>query len=124
MLSITQKGDFKKTLTFFKKNKVVSFSNLDAIAKRGITRLSNVTPIDTGTTANSWYYKIVNSNHKITITYYNENIQNGVNIAILLQYGHATKSGGWVQGVDYINPALKPIFADIENEVWKEVTKS
>ena len=85
--------------------------------------LSSATPIDTGVTANSWYYKIVNKNGSATISFYNSNIQNGVPIAIILQYGHGTRNGGWVEGRDYINPSIQPIFDRIANDAWREVTK-
>ena len=92
-------------------------------AERGLQALRDATPIDTGTTANSWYYKIENNNGITKISYHNSNIVNGVNIAIILEYGHATKNGGWIQGKKYINPAIQPVFDTIVEEVWKEVTK-
>ena len=82
------------------------------------------TPVDSGETAASWYYEITNKNNTITISFHNSNIQNGVPIAILLQYGHGTGTGGWVQGRDYINPAIQPIFDQIAEYAWKEVTRS
>ena len=75
-------------------------------------------------TAASWCYEITNKNNTITISFHNSNIQNGVPIAILLQYGHGTGTGGWVQGRDYINPAIQPIFDQIAEYAWKEVTRS
>ena len=85
--------------------------------------LSSATPIDSGLTAESWYYEIENKKGSAIITFYNSNVQNGVPIAIVLQYGHGTRNGGWVQGRDYINPAIQPIFDEIANEAWGEVTK-
>ena len=85
--------------------------------------LASATPVDTGQTANSWYYEIERANGKVSITFYNSNIQNGIPIAIILQYGHGTGTGGWVQGRDYINPAIQPIFDKIANAAWREVTK-
>ena len=85
--------------------------------------LASATPIDSGNTANSWYYKIDRDNSSASITFYNSNIQNGVPIAIILQYGHGTNHGGWVEGRDYINPAIQPVFDKIANEAWKEVTR-
>ena len=85
--------------------------------------LSSATPIDSGETANSWSYEITNKDGSATITFKNSNIQNGVPIAIILQYGHGTRNGGWVQGRDYINPAIQPIFDEIVNNAWREVTR-
>jgi hypothetical protein len=88
-----------------------------------VAALKSATPVDTGLTANSWYYKIERTKSSISITFNNSNIQNGVPIAIILQYGHGTRNGGWVQGRDYINPAIQPIFDKITEQAWKEVTK-
>ena len=85
--------------------------------------LASATPVDTGLTANSWRYEIVNKKGVVEISFNNSNIQNGVPIAIILQYGHGTRNGGWVQGRDYINPAIQPIFDRIANDMWREVTK-
>ena len=85
--------------------------------------LASGTPIDSGETASSWYYEITNKNGSAVISFRNSNVQNGVPIAIILQYGHGTGTGGWVQGRDYINPAIQPIFDQIANNAWKEVTK-
>lgn len=84
--------------------------------------LSSATPIESGETANSWYYKINRTKESVSITFHNSNIQNGVPIAIILQYGHGTGTGGWVEGRDYINPAIQPIFDKIAEDAWKEVT--
>ena len=86
--------------------------------------LASATPIDTGVTANSWYYEINRQNGSVSIEFKNSNINNGVPIAIILQYGHATGNGGWVQGRDYINPAIQPIFDTIADNAWREVTKA
>ena len=91
--------------------------------REGVAALASATPVDSGLTASSWYYEIINRNGTAQITFYNSNIQNGVPIAIILQYGHGTRNGGWVQGRDYINPAIQPIFDRIANDAWKEVTK-
>ena len=85
--------------------------------------LASATPVDTGLTASSWYYEISNKNGSAMISFHNSNIQNGVPIAIILQYGHGTRNGGWVEGRDYINPAIRPIFDRIADDAWKEVTK-
>jgi len=124
MISFRQKGDFSKLTSFLEKAKgAVRLGDLDKYGREGVAALASATPVDSGQTANSWYYKIVNRNGMATITFYNSNIQNGVPIAIILQYGHGTGTGGWVQGRDYINPAIQPIFDQIANNAWKEVTK-
>lgn len=124
MISFRQKGDFSKLTHFLEKAKeAVRFGDLDKYGREGVAALASATPIDSGQTANSWYYKIINKNGSATIAFYNSNIQNGVPIAIILQYGHGTRNGGWVQGRDYINPAIQPIFDKIVNDAWREVTK-
>ena len=124
MISFRQKGDFSKLTRFLEKAKnAVHLGDLDKYGREGVAALSSATPIDTGVTANSWYYKIVNKNGSATISFYNSNIQNGVPIAIILQYGHGTRNGGWVEGRDYINPSIQPIFDRIANDACREVTK-
>ena len=124
MITFKQKGDFSKLTSFLEKAKsTVKTSILDKYGKEGVAALSSATPKDSGLTASSWYYENVKKNGSITLEFKNSNIQNGVPIAIILQYGHGTRNGGWVQGVDYINPAIQPIFNKIANEAWKEVTK-
>lgn len=124
MITIRQKGDFSKLTSFLEKAKrVVKMSDLDRYGKAGVDALASATPVDSGETASSWYYTIENKNGSATISFHNSNIQNGVPIAIILQYGHGTRNGGWVAGRDYINPAIRPIFDSIANEAWKEVTK-
>lgn len=123
-ISVRQKGNFSKlTRYLIKAKQAVTLSDLDKFGKEGVAALSSATPIDSGKTANSWYYEIENKNGSTTIAFYNSNIQNGVPIAIILQYGHGTRNGGWVQGRDYINPAIQPIFDKIAEKAWKEVTK-
>ena len=125
MISFRQKGDFSKLDRYFKKvKKAVNPTSLDSYAQKCVAALASATPVDTGLTARSWYYKITNKEGSISITFYNSNIQNGVPIAIIIQYGHGTRNGGWVQGRDYINPVIRPIFDQIANDIWKEVTKS
>ena len=124
MISFRQKGDFSKLTRFLEKTKeAVRLGDLDKYGREGVAALASATPIDSGQTANSWYYEIVNKNGSATITFCNSNIQNGVPIAIILQYGHGTRNGGWVQGRDYINPVIQPIFDKIADSAWKEVTK-
>lgn len=124
MIVIKQKGDFSKTTRFLKAStRAINTKLLDKYGQKGVDALSSATPVDTGKTANSWYYKVESKDNIASITFYNSNIQNGVPIAIILQYGHGTRNGGWVEGRDYINPAIQPIFDDIVNEAWREVTK-
>ena len=124
MISFRQKGDFSKLTSFLEKAKeAVKLGDLDKYGREGVAALASATPIDSGLTADSWYYKITNKNGSASITFYNSNIQNGCTIAIILQYGHGTKNGGWVEGRDYINPAIQPIFDEIAENAWREVTK-
>lgn len=125
MISFRQKGDFSKLTRYFERVKEkVKIGNLDKYGQEGVAALSSATPIRTGLTANSWYYKIEQSKDSVTLSFHNSNIQNGVPIAIILQYGHATRDGGWVEGRDYINPAIQPIFDRIAEEAWKEVKQA
>ena len=124
MISFRHKGDFSKLSKFLEKAKeAVRLGDLDKYGREGVAALSSATPKDSGLTASSWYYKIERTNGSVTISYLNSNIQNGVPIAVILQYGHGTRNGGWVQGMDYINPAVRPIFDKIANDAWREVTK-
>lgn len=122
MIKFRQKGDFRKLTRFLEKAKeAVRLGDLDKYGREGVAALSSATPVDSGVTANSWYYEITNKNGIAKISFYNSNIQNGVPIAIILQYGHGTGTGGWVEGYDYINPAIQPIFDKIAETAWKEV---
>lgn len=124
MIKFRQKGDFSKLTRFLEKAKEsVRLGDLDKYGREGVAALASATPVDSGLTADSWRYEITNKQGSAKITFYNSNIQNGVPIAIILQYGHGTRNGGWVQGRDYINPAIQPIFDKIVNEAWREVTK-
>lgn len=124
MIKFRQKGNFSKLTRFLERAKeTVHIGDLDKFGKEGVAALASATPVDSGETANSWYYKITNRKGSVTISFHNSNIQNGVSIAVILQYGHGTRNGGWVQGRDYINPAIQPIFDKIANNAWKEVTK-
>lgn len=123
MISFRQKGDFKKVTRYFEKVKQSArLSILDKYGREGVAALASATPVDTGLTASSWYYEIEHSGASATISFCNANIQNGVPIAIILQYGHGTRNGGWVQGRDYINPAIQPVLDKIADSAWKEVT--
>ena len=124
MISFRQKGDFSKLTRFLERAKeAVKVGDLDKYGQEGVVALASATPVDSGLTANSWYYEIENKKGSVTISFHNSNIQNGVPIAIILQYGHGTGTGGWVQGRDYINPAIQPIFDRIAESAWREVTK-
>ena len=125
MIKFRQKGDFSKVTKYLAKVKdVAKLNNLDKYGREGVAALASATPVDSGLTANSWSYKIERQNGSVSISFHNTNINKGVPIAIILQYGHGTKNGGWVEGRDYINPAILPIFDKIANDAWKEVTKS
>ena len=124
MISFRQKGDFSKTKRYFERVKAAArLSILDKYGREGVAALASATPTETGRTASSWFYEISHDKGSATITFSNSNINKGVPIAIILQYGHGTGTGGWVEGRDYINPAIQPIFDKIANEAWKEVTK-
>ena len=123
-ITFKHKGDLSKSKKYLGRLKdSIRLSDLDKYGREGVAALASATPVDTGTTANSWYYRINNKNGSITISFHNSNIVNGVPIAIILQYGHGTRNGGWVEGRDYINPAIQPIFDKIRDNAWKEVTK-
>lgn len=125
MITFHSKGNWKKTRNFLRR--AVLDKELVVLKKygeKGVEALTSMTPIDTGLTASSWYYQIVRENNgQIALQFCNSNIKDYVPIAVIIQYGHATKSGTWVEGQDYINPALKPIFDQIADEVWREVTR-
>lgn len=124
MITFKHKGDFSKLTKFLERAKnVVRIGDLDKYGREGVAALSAATPVDSGLTASSWNYEIVHKDGSVSITFNNTNIQNGVPIAVILQYGHGTRNGGWVQGRDYINPAIQPIFDRIANDAWREVTK-
>ena len=124
MISFKQKGNFSKLTSYLEKAKNgIRLGFLDKYGREGVAALVSATPVDSGLTAKSWYYEIKHTKGSTSITFNNSNIQNGVPIAVILQYGHGTGTGGWVQGRDYINPAVRPIFDKIAKEAWKEVTK-
>ena len=124
VISFRQKGDFSKLTGYLERLKeVVNIGDLDKYGRAGVKALREATPVDSGLTASSWEYEITRSKDSDSISFYNTNIQNKIPIAIILQYGHGTKNGGWVEGKDYINPAIQPIFDEIVKEAWKEVTK-
>lgn len=124
MIKYVVKGDFKNTEGFLKKIKQLNFRrHLEQYGRKGVEALSKATPVDTGKTASSWDYEIEESSEGFSITWTNSNVNSGVNIALILQYGHGTRNGGYVQGRDYINPAMQPIFDEMADAAWGEVTK-
>lgn len=124
-VTIQPKGNFKKTNTWLQKIKgIVKQSTLDKYGRAGVQALSAATPVDSGVTASSWYYEIERTSNSATIIFKNSNINEGVPIALILQYGHGTGTGGYVQGRDYINPAIRPIFDQMSQDAWKEVTSA
>lgn len=125
MISVTTTGDFEKTSKFLdsmRKREVRSL--LNKYGQQGVDLLSSATPVRTGLTASSWNYRIEMGNGKYDIIWSNSNVNNGVNIAIIIQYGHGTRNGGYVQGIDYINPAMQEVFSNMANELWGEVVSS
>lgn len=123
MISFAVKGDFNNTEGFLKGIKQKKFfKELASYGEEGVRALAAATPVDTGKTAASWDYRIEDYEDHTSIVWANSNVQNGVNIAIILQYGHGTRNGGYVQGRDYINPAIQPIFDKLADSAWKEVT--
>lgn len=124
-VKITSKGDFNKTFKFLEKMKNFQIRQiLEHYGQEGVSALSSATPTDTGTTANSWSYEVSSNGDTHTIYWSNNNTNKGVNIAVILQYGHGTGTGGYVAGRDYINPAMRPIFDRIAEEAWKEVVNA
>lgn len=124
MIQFRHEGNFHNTDKFLKQCKesnVIPY--LDEYGERGVAALASATPVDTGKTAASWYYTVTYEKDQIVLSFNNSNINNYVNIAVIIQTGHATRSGSWIEGRDYINPAIRPVFDKIANDVWKEVTK-
>lgn len=124
MITFRHKGDFSKTTKFLERAKeAVRLGDLDKYGREGVAALASATPVDSGLTAKSWYYEIENRNGVAKLRFCNSNIQNGVPIAIIIQYGHATGTGAWIEGRDYINPAIQPLFDKMANSLLKEVGK-
>lgn len=122
MIKITHKGDLKKTKKFLKKCEHLPYDViLNKYGAAGVNALAANTPIDSGLTASSWSYIVEKNSSGFSITWTNSNINDGVPIAVILQYGHGTRTGGYVEGRDYINPAIQPIFDKIATEAWDEV---
>ena len=124
MVTFKMKGDFSKVTNFLEKaRESIKLGKLDKYGRAGVSALSSATPVDTGLTASSWEYEIKQGEGYVSIDFHNTNFNKGVPIAIVLQYGHGTSNGGWVEGRDYINPAIQPIFDQIVQDAWKEVTR-
>lgn len=124
MITFRHKGDFSKLTRYLEKAKnVIRLGILDKYGREGVAALASATPVESGQTAASWHYEVEHGKSSASITFTNSHVNDGVSIAIILQYGHGTGTGGWVQGRDYINPAIQPIFDKIAEDVWREVTK-
>ena len=124
MITFRHKGDFSRTQKWLRKiREAARLGILDKYGREGVAALASATPTETGTTASSWYYEIKRQNGSVAIVFCNSNINDGVPIAIILQYGHGTGTGGWVEGRDYINPAIQPVFDKAASDLWREVTK-
>lgn len=123
MITISTQGSFGKTETYFKRLKNAQIlSVLNRYGQVGVNALSAATPVESGETSESWYYTVNSSGGVYTLSWHNRHVVDGVPIAIILQYGHGTGTGGYVAGRDYINPSIKPVFDQIKADVWKEVT--
>lgn len=124
MITFKIKGDYKRTERYFKRLTQKKYLKiLDKYGKQGVEALSAATPKDTGRTAESWRYEIETGPNSSSIIFVNDNINKYVNIAVILQYGHATRNGGWVEGRDYINPAVQPLFDEMVEKAWEEVIR-
>lgn len=116
-------GSTKDTQAFLKKMQSENFfSSLESFAQQGVNALASVTPIDSGLTASSWGYEIESNDSNTKVTWTNSHINDGVNVAIILQYGHGTGTGGYISGIDYINPGIQPIFEQVIEDLWRKVT--
>lgn len=125
LISFRHTGSFSHTIKLLNNiNNRTYLSILDRYGQMGVEALSSATPVRTGATASSWTYEVEQSNGQMSIVWSNNHQNKGVNIAVILQYGHGTRNGGYVRGIDYINPAIQPIFEEIANSVWKEVTET
>ena len=124
MVKLVHRGNFNKTEKFLSSAKKMDYTKiLHAYGNQGVSALAAATPADTGLTASSWSYRIGQTRSSFSISFMNSNVVNGVPIAIILQYGHGTRNGGYVQGRDYINPALQPIFDGLAEAAWREITR-
>lgn len=121
-IKVSSSSDFSKTKKYLDKiYHIIHKTNFDQFGQEGVEALRAATPVDSGKTRDSWYYRITQKGNRVTINWINDNVNEGVNIAIILQYGHATGWGSYVQGTDYVNPAMKPIFRELSEKILKEV---
>lgn len=122
MIKIKSKGTYKKATNYMERLlEVIHLGQLDKYGRRGVEALRLATPVDSGETANSWDYVIEHNGDTVSISWENSHVEKGVNIAVILHYGHGTRNGGYVKGRDYINSAIQPIFDEIANDAWREV---
>jgi hypothetical protein len=125
VISLTSLGDFSKTLKFLGAMQKLDVGKIcEGAAQKGVHALMSATPRDSGLSANSWGYKIVRSKGSIMIGWTNSDVENGFPVALMIQYGHGTGTGGYIHGRDYINPAMRPVFDEIAETVWKAVTSA
>lgn len=125
MITVTSSGSFANIMSFLKHmDKGNVFNGLDHYGRQGVDYLSSATPIDTGETSQSWKYTVAHNNGIYSISWYNTHRENHVNIAVIIQYGHGTGTGGWVEGRDYINPAIRPLFDKMVDDIWREVSRA
>lgn len=125
MVSLSSSGSFDKTEKFLRSMQKMDVGKIiEGQARKGVQALSAATPFDSGLASNSWDYAITKTNNSVTIGWTNSDVENGYPVAIMIQYGHGTGTGGWIQGIDYINPAMRPIFDEILQTVWKAVTSA
>ena len=124
MIRVKCTGDFKNTIKFLEQSTKLSMNDiLHKYGQAGVKALSAATPVDTGDTSRKWGYEISNNKGSASISWTNDSVTNGIPIVILLQYGHGTKNGGYVSGVDFINPAIKGVMDQLADSIWREVTK-
>lgn len=122
MITLEQRGGFDKTLKFLQKaSQPIDHNILEKYGELGVQALRSVTPVDSGMTADSWYYEIERNHKQHVVRFCNRNVKEGFCVAILLRYGHATGNGGWAEGTEYINPTILPLFDELAEEAWKEV---
>ena len=125
MISFSSSGSFDKTERFLRSVQKLDLSSIaSAQAQKGVIALSRATPTDSGIAASSWGYKITKTATSLTISWTNSDVENGYPVAIMIQYGHGTGTGGYIHGIDYINPAMRPIFDQIAETLWKAVTSA
>lgn len=124
LIQIKATGNFDKSFSYFRRLLQLKDKNkFEEFGRKGLEALKAATPIDSGKTAESWNYSVSVDRKGATITWYNNNVNDGFNVAIGIQYGHGTNNGGYVQGRDYINPAIRPVFDELAGDLWREVTK-